>query len=315
MRSAEFFLLADDFEPAYLHLYETGELAERVEEAIASLENCHGCPRECGTNRLAGFSGTCKTGKHAIVSSAFPHMGEENCLRGRFGSGTIFFSGCSLRCVFCQNYEISHTSLGSEVTTSELAEMMLSLQKSGCHNINLVTPDHIIPQILAALEVAIGKGLRLPIVYNTSGFTSMPSLGWLDGVIDIYMPDFKTSDSNHAKTYLQAKEYPAVAEKAIREMHRQVGDLKLDQQGIAKRGLLVRHLVMPEDVSGTKVVMEKLAQISPDTFINIMGQYRPYGKVGSDDRYSLIGRRPTRSEITQAYQYARQAGLWRFDHP
>ena len=216
-RSDKFTQPADQFEPANLHLYQTGELAARAEEAICSLEKCKICPRECGTNRLAGFSGTCKTRRMAVVSSAFAHMGEENCLRGRNGSGTIFFCGCSLRCVFCQNYEISHTAQGEEVTAAQLAEMMLSLQQAGCHNINLVTPDHFVPQILEALVVAAERGLRLPIVYNTSGYTSRLALEWLDGVIDIYMPDFKTANPDEARLYLQAKDYPKVAESAIRE--------------------------------------------------------------------------------------------------
>jgi putative pyruvate formate lyase activating enzyme len=312
-RLDKFTLPADQFEPAYLQLYQTGELALRANQAVSSLENCKVCPRECGTNRLAGFSGTCKTSRKAVVSSAFPHMGEENCLRGRNGSGTIFFCGCSLRCVFCQNFEISHKAQGRKATASELAELMMSLQHAGCHNINLVTPDHFVPQILEALVIAVEKGLRLPIVYNTSGFTSMLTLEWLDGVIDIYMPDFKTSRPDEAQLYLQARDYPQSAEAAIREMHRQVGDLVMDQQGIAQRGVLIRHLVMPEDISGTARVMEILAEISPDTFINIMGQYHPAGKVGRDPRFSKISRRPTHSEITRAYQLAQAAGLWRFD--
>lgn len=311
--SDKFTLKSDQFEPAYLSLHRSGELADRAEKAHTSLEHCTICPRKCGTNRLAGFSGTCKTSLNAVVSSAFPHMGEENCLRGWRGSGTIFFSGCSLRCVFCQNYDISHTTQGRKVTAEELAEMMISLQKAGCHNINLVTPDHVVPQILAAIHLAAEDGLRLPIVYNTSGYTSRQALTWLDGIIDIYMPDFKFADNTGARLYLQAKDYPEVAETAIREMHRQVGDLVMDEDGIALRGVLVRHLVMPQDVSNTQLVMHKLAAISPDTFVNIMGQYHPAGKVPNDERYHLINRRPQRTEIVQAYELAREAGLWRFD--
>jgi len=311
--SDKFTFPADQFKPAYCQLHRTGELAVRAEKAIASLEKCCMCPRICGTNRLAGFTGTCKTSRHAIVSSAFPHMGEEDCLRGRNGSGTIFFSGCSLRCVFCQNYDISHTSQGREVTAAELAAIMLSLQKAGCHNINLVTPDHFVPQILAAVDLAAESGLRLPLVYNTSGYTSMLALEFLDGVVDIYMPDFKTADPGEANLHLPAKDYPKVAEAAIREMHRQAGDLVMDENGIAMRGVLVRHLVMPEDVSSTGLVMQKLAAISPDTFLNIMGQYHPAGKVLVEAHYSRINRRPQPSEITRAYKLAREAGLWRFD--
>ena len=252
------------------------------------------------------------TKRHAIVSSCFPHLGEENCLRGWRGSGTIFFSQCNLRCVFCQNFDISQTSAGEEVGAETLAEMMLSLQRSGCHNINFVTPDHVVPQILESLVVAAGKGLRLPIVYNTSGYTSQIALQWLDGVVDIYMPDFKISNTENAKLYLQAKDYPQVAEKAITEMHRQVGDLCFDEQGLAKRGVLVRHLVMPEDAAGSQQVMLTLAKISPNMYLNIMAQYRPAGKVSSD-KYSQISRGIRRHEIEQAYQFAKQAGLWRFD--
>lgn len=311
--SDQFILSSNQFEAAYLRLHRSGELAARAEMATAALEKCCVCPRNCGTNRLAGFCGTCKTSRLAVVSSAFPHMGEEGCLRGRRGSGTIFFAGCSLRCVFCQNFEISHSSQGQEVSAAELAGMMLSLQEAGCHNINLVTPDHFVPQILAALDIAAGNGLGLPIVYNTSGYTSLLALGWLDGVVDIFMPDFKTADPAEAHLYMQAKDYPQVAEIAIREMHRQVGDLVLDENGIALRGLLVRHLVMPEDVSCAELVMQKLAAISPDTFLNIMGQYRPDHKVLTDERYNRINRRPRQDEIIKAYETAREAGLWRFD--
>lgn len=301
-----------DFRPAYLALIENGELQQRAEVAIASLEKCTNCPRRCGANRLKGFTGTCMTKRYAVVSSAFPHMGEETCLSGQHGSGTIFFSQCSLRCVFCQNYGVSQTTSGNEVTPQQLAEMMLSLQTNGCHNINLVTPDHVVPQILEALILAAEAGLRLPLVYNTSAYCSPTVLAWLDGVVDIYLPDYKTTDPSHAKRYLQAKDYPEAALAAITEMFRQVGNLQIDDQGLAKRGVLVRHLVMPADVAGVETLMQNLAEISPDLYLNIMGQYHPEGKV-NDQKYPDINRLPTPQEIAAAYQAAEQAGLWRFD--
>ncbi|MEJ2487589.1 MAG: radical SAM protein [Anaerolineales bacterium] len=308
----QFFISNEGFNPGYLNLYHTGELARRAEEAVASLESCQTCPRRCKANRLLGRVGTCKTKRFAIVSSYFPHMGEENCLRGWRGSGTIFFSQCNLRCAFCQNFDISQTTSGNEVKPQELAGIMLSLQNSGCHNINLVTPDHVVPQILEALVVAVRLGLRLPLVYNTSGYSSQNALAWLDGVVDIYMPDFKFADPENAKLYMQAKDYPQVATDAITEMHRQVGDLCFDEQGLAKHGVLVRHLVMPEDSADSNLVMKTLAKISTNMYLNIMGQYHPAGKV-STENYQQINRRVYPDEIQQSYQHAKQAGLWRFD--
>ncbi len=307
-----FFFSSQDFQPAYLNLLHTGELAKRAEEAIASLENCEICPRGCRTNRLAGYTGTCLTGRQAVVSSAFPHLGEEDCLRGWRGSGTIFFSQCGLRCVFCQNYDISQTTSGRQVTAQQLADFMLFLQNSGCHNINFVTPDHVVPQILEALLLAAEQGLRLPLVYNTSAYTSQRALQWLDSVIDIYMPDFKMSDRENARIYLKAKDYAEIAESAIREMHRQVGDLLMDENGLAKRGVLVRHLVMPTDAAGSDKVMRILADISSDMYVNIMAQYRPAGKTAKP-RYARINRPVTMEEVRETYQAARKAGLWRFD--
>jgi putative pyruvate formate lyase activating enzyme len=308
----QFFISNEGFNPGYLNLYHTGELARRAEEAVASLESCQTCPRRCKANRLIGRVGTCKTKRFAIVSSYFPHMGEENCLRGWRGSGTIFFSQCNLRCAFCQNFDISQTTSGNEVKPQELAGIMLSLQNSGCHNINLVTPDHVVPQILEALVVAVRLGLRLPLVYNTSGYSSQNALAWLDGVVDIYMPDFKFADPENAKLYMQAKDYPQVATDAITEMHRQVGDLCFDEQGLAKHGVLVRHLVMPEDSADSNLVMKTLAKISTNMYLNIMGQYHPAGKV-STENYQQINRRVSPDEIQQSYRHAKQAGLWRFD--
>lgn len=310
--SHRFRIPSSEFQPAYLTLHRSGELEHRAQEAIAALEECRICPRMCGARRLDGYTGSCKGKRYASVSSAFPHFGEEDCLRGRRGSGTIFFEMCNLHCVFCQNFDISHAAIGAETHPQELAGMMLALQAAECHNINLVTPDHFVPQILEALVIAAGEGLTLPLVYNTSGYTSPQALAWLDGVVDIYMPDFKTADHGHARTFLQAKDYPEVAQAAVQEMHRQTGDLCMDQYGIALRGVLVRHLVMPGWEEDSAQVMAILANISPDTFINIMGQYRPAGKVRGAD-YPEINRLPTRQEIETTFLAARQAGLWRFD--
>jgi len=302
-----------DFEAAYMALYRSGELQARARAAVEGLKDCRVCPRDCGVDRLAGKQATCKTGRYALVSSYFPHMGEEDPLRGWRGSGTIFFSMCNLRCVFCQNYDISQVRSGSETMPEQLARMMLKLQQMGCHNINFVTPEHVVPQVLEALAPAVERGLRLPIVYNTSAYDSLESLRLLDGVVDIYMPDFKIWDERLSLRYLKAKDYPAAARAALKEMHRQVGALKMDERGLARRGVLVRHLVMPGDVAGTASTMHFLAEeLSPDTYVNIMAQYHPAGKVAGD-KYLEIGRRPSGSEMDQAYAAARAAGLWRFD--
>jgi putative pyruvate formate lyase activating enzyme len=309
----QFIISRQEFEPAYLSLYRTGELADRVQRAIKGLEACRVCPRNCESNRLADERGVCKTGRLAVVSSAFPHFGEEDVLRGRGGSGTIFFSNCNLRCVFCQNADISQDGQGAEISPSNLAQMMLRLQALGCHNINFVTPEHVVPQVLEALLLAVESGLRLPIVYNTSAYDSLHSLRLLDGVVDIYMPDFKIWDRDTSLRYLRAKDYPDAARRAIAEMHRQVGPLKMDGTGIALRGVLLRHLVMPESVAGTPAIMRFLAQdISPNTYVNLMSQYRPAAKVNRE-RYPEINRRITREEFARAFQAAREYGLWRFD--
>jgi putative pyruvate formate lyase activating enzyme len=308
-----FFLSSKDFEPAYLQLYQSGELKQRADQAVGLLTSCEVCPRNCHENRLLSGTGTCKTGRFARVSSYFPHRGEESCLSGWQGSGTIFFSRCSLRCQFCQNYEISHIGNGGETQPARLAAMMLELQAAGCHNINLVTPTHVLPQILEALLLAASAGLRIPVVYNTSGYDPLASLQLLDGVVDIYMPDFKIWDSGLALKYLAAKDYPQVARRAIKEMYRQVGDLKLDENGLAKRGVLVRHLVMPRNVAGTREVMKFLArEVSTDTYINLMAQYAPAGKV-SAEKCPEINRLITGQEYEDAVDFARKAGLYRFD--
>lgn len=306
-----FFIASADFEPAYLARYRTGELQRRAEQARAQLADCRVCPRACGVNRLAGAAGVCQIGRYAQVASSFPHHGEEDCLRGWGGSGTIFFAWCNLRCVFCQNFDISQAPAGVEVTPEDLAALMLSLQAAGCHNINFVTPEHVVPQILEALPAAIAGGLRLPLVYNTSAYDSLDSLRLLDGIVDIYMPDFKLWDERLARRYLKASDYPAAARAALREMHRQVGPLKLDENGLAKRGVLVRHLVMPGHIGDTQAIMRFLAdEVSPDTFVNIMAQYHPAGRV-SASQYSELNRRITPQEYRDAVNAARAAGLWR----
>jgi putative pyruvate formate lyase activating enzyme len=314
---SEYFLSSKDFEPAYLSLYRDGELKQRAVAAVERLASCRVCPRDCGVDRLSDKTAACKTGRFARVSSYFPHRGEEDCLRGWRGSGTIFFSWCNLRCQFCQNFDVSQVGQGQEARPERLAEMMLELQAQGCHNINFVTPEHVVPQILEALVLAVEEGLRLPIVYNTSAYDSMESLRLMDGVVDIYMPDFKVWDSRTALKYLLARDYPEAARRVIKEMHRQVGELKMDEHGLARRGVLVRHLVMPAGIGGTPEIMEFLArQVSPHTYVNIMAQYYPAGKV-SNDKYPEINRGITRQEYKDAVAAAQEAGLYRFDerHP
>jgi putative pyruvate formate lyase activating enzyme len=299
--------------PNYVRLYESGELERRVAAAVASLEHCRVCPWDCEVNRLQNQTKVCRTGRYARVASFFPHFGEEDCLRGWQGSGTIFFAWCNLRCVFCQNWDISQQEAGTEVRPQQLAAMMLKLQAQGCHNINWVTPEHVVPQILEALPYAIRGGLRLPIVYNTSAFDSLDSLRHMDGIVDIYMPDFKYWYPEQAKRYLKSPQYPEAACAAIQEMHRQVGDLTFDERGLARRGLLVRHLVMPEALDDTHQIMQFLArEISPHTYVNIMDQYYPAGKV-NPEKYPELCRRTTTREVHAAFALARNAGLSRFD--
>jgi len=301
------------FEPAYLHLHRCGELLPRVERALELLRSCRACPRHCRVNRLDDKFAVCRTGRYATVSSYSPHHGEEDCLRGWRGSGTIFLSGCNLRCVFCQNFDISWQLHGSPAPPGKLAAIMLELQACGCHNINFVTPEHVVPQIIEALPFAIERGMRLPIVYNTSGYDSMESLELLDGIVDIYMPDFKYWDSEMARQYSRAPDYPQVARRALKEMHRQVGDLVIDEDGLAKRGLLIRHLVMPGDIAGTGETIRWIAQeLSPATYVNLMAQYYPAGKVKGTE-FPEINRRVTPAEHERARDEAWQAGLERLD--
>jgi putative pyruvate formate lyase activating enzyme len=302
-------MTANAFEPAYMTLYRSGELQRRAEAAIASLAECLVCPRDCGVNRLADKTAACKTGRYARVGSYFPHFGEEDCLRGWRGSGTIFFSWCNLRCVFCQNFDISQDGEGADVRPRQLAAMMLDLQKRGCHNINFVTPEHVVPQILEALPIAVEGGLRLPLVYNTSAYDSMASLAHMDGIIDIYMPDFKFWDERLSLRYLKARDYPDAARRVVKEMHRQVGDLSFDEHGLAQRGVLVRHLVMPGEIAGSAEIMRFLAEeVSPNTYVNVMAQYYPAGKV-SAEKYEEINRHTTSAEYQAGVRLAREAGL------
>ncbi|GBD32310.1 hypothetical protein HRbin33_01274 [bacterium HR33] len=306
---------AATFRPAYAYLSRR-ELEERVQRALASLADCRACPRDCRVNRLEDKWAACKTGRYAVVSSYFPHFGEEDCLRGWNGSGTIFFAHCNLRCVFCQNFDISQAIKPTAAPghrPEQIAAMMLELQAMGCHNINFVTPEHVVPQIVEALAVAIPQGLNLPIVYNTSAYDSMESLELMDGIVDIYMPDFKYWSPERSKVYLKAEDYPEAARAAIKEMHRQVGPLILDADGLAKRGLLIRHLVMPGCLDETRAILEWIAtELGPDTYVNLMDQYYPAGKV-SAAQYPEINRRLTSREFEEAKAIARDLGLKRLD--
>lgn len=299
------------FEPAYLKAMRSGQLRDKVVRAWKRLEKCDLCPRDCGVNRVQGETGFCGTADKAAVDSAAPHFGEEDCLVGHNGSGTIFLSSCNLKCVFCQNYEISHAMEGEAADTPALGKLMLGIQSIGCHNVNTVTPSHVVPQILAAVEWAADKGLCIPWVFNCGGYESVETLELLDGVVDIYMPDLKFADPSVSKRLLHAEDYPETARAAIKEMHRQVGDLEINEHGIAVRGLLVRHLVMPNGLAGTRENMRFLAQeISPDTYVNIMDQYRPCG-TASD--HPEIGRAITRKEYADAVEMAREEGITRLD--
>lgn len=296
-------------EPRYLQLLRSGALRQRVQEAYRHLQACDLCPRTCRVNRLEGELGACRTGREAVVASYHRHFGEEAPLVGLGGSGTIFFAHCNLRCCYCQNHELSQLGEGDEVGPEELATMMLQLQDLGCHNINLVSPSHVVPQILAAVLIAAHAGLRLPLVYNTGGYDALPTLALLDGVVDIYMPDVKYADAAVARRLSGVEGYPAANRLAVAEMHRQVGDLLLDQRGLAVRGLLVRHLVLPNELAGTGEIVRWLAEeISRLTYVNVMGQYRPCYRA---HEMPELNRRPTRDEYAQALRLAREAGLER----
>lgn len=298
--------------PSYLALQETGELKDRAKKLYAIYESCHLCPRDCRVNRLKGETGICRASSRVKISSAFPHFGEERPLVGKNGSGTIFFSNCNLRCIFCQNYTISIEGEGVEISDEQLAETMLKVQGFGCHNINLVTPTHYVPNIVRAVQAASERGLKIPLVYNTSGYERLEVLTLLDGIVDIYLPDIKYMHPEHAAKYsANAYNYPYYAKMAIKEMHRQVGELSLNGQGIARRGVILRHLILPERISGTEEFIKFVVkELSPATYVNLMGQYRPEYKASE---YRELSRRITRAEYQEALAWARRYGLTRLD--
>ncbi|MGI6066914.1 MAG: radical SAM protein [Bacillota bacterium] len=295
--------------PGYLLLAQTGVLKKRSQHAKKLMVSCRLCPHLCEVNRANGEKGICMAGDSVLVSSVIPHFGEEEVLVGKKGSGTIFFGFCNLKCVFCQNYELSRYGEGHEVTIEQLASAMLQLQNIGCHNINFVSPTHFAAQIIQAVSIAADNGLNIPIVYNTGGFDTVETLKLLDGIVDIYMPDVKFAEEDKAFKYLRVKGYPLAMKEAIKEMHRQVGDLKIDENGLAYSGLLVRHLVMPGGLAGTKEIMNFLAQeISPNTYVNIMGQYQPCFMA---QEFPELNRPTSRKELSEAVRIAREAGLER----
>lgn len=299
------------YRPAYLEL-DGAAWTERVGRAVGALADCRACPRDCGVNRLEDRWSACKTGRHAIVSSSFPHFGEEDCLRGWNGSGTIFFGHCNLRCVFCQNYDISQDirpQAASGAAAREIAAMMLDLQELGCHNINFVTPEHVVPQIVEAIAEAVRLGLTLPLVYNTSAYDSLDSIALMDGIADIYMPDFKYWSAERSKTYLKAEDYPRHARAAIRAMHAQVGPLVFDENGLARRGLLIRHLVMPGCLDETRAILEWIVrELGSASYVNLMDQYRPAGRVTAAS-YAEINRVIAPEEFEEARRIALDLGL------
>jgi len=300
-----------DFKPSYLNLLNNNELEKRTKALYQKLEKCDICPNNCNINRLKGEKGVCNTPDKLIISSYGPHFGEESPLVGNHGSGTVFFTNCNLKCVFCQNYEISQHGDGYEVSPDFLAAIFLSLQENRCHNINLVTPTHQIPGIVKAIFIAAREGLKIPIVYNSGGYDSMESLRLLEGIIDLYMPDFKYWDQKIALKLSKVREYPHFAREALKEMQRQTGCLVTDKHGIAQKGLIVRHLVLPENYAGTEEVVKFISnEISKDTYINIMDQYRPCFNAG---KYSAISRPISNVEYKLAIENAKKYGLWRFD--
>lgn len=294
--------------PSYLELTEK-ELNKRIEFLFQNLKNCSICPRNCKIDRSEGGLGYCKTGALPFVSSYGPHFGEESVLVGYNGSGTIFFTSCNLSCIFCQNYEISQLRQGEEISYEELAHIMLKLQEMGCHNINLVSPTHQVPQIVKSLKIARDSGLNIPIVYNTNAYDSLEVLKVLDGIIDIYMPDAKYSNNEIAVALSSAPDYFEIMKKSIKEMQRQVGDLVIDDRGIAMKGLIVRHLVLPNDLAGSELIFEFLAsEVSENVFLNIMDQYNPCFKAL---KHPIISRRITSEEFEKAILFARRYDLKR----
>lgn len=296
-------------QPSYIEIFKKGILRERIQILKQFLKECQLCPRRCKVNRVKGEKGYCRAPAELMVSSAFPHFGEEPPLVGKYGSGTIFLTHCNLRCVFCQNYEISHLGHGEKITPKELAEVMLYLQRQGCHNINFVTPTHYVPQIVESLSYAIEMGLTIPLVYNCGGYESLEIIKLLEGIFDIFMPDIKFLNPAHSSLFCEAPDYPEVVKTVVKEMHRQVGNLKLNEEGIAFKGLLIRHLVMPNGMSDTFEVLKFVAtEISMHSYINIMAQYRPLYKAHD---FPPIDRRITPKEYIEALQLARSLGLYR----
>ena len=295
--------------PAYLHLG-PDELSRRARAALGRLGACDLCGRRCLADRASGrLLGSCRTGTRAVVASWGPHHGEEDPLRGRLGSGTVFFCSCNLACEYCQNFDVSWLGAGEEVGPEALAGIFLDLQEAGCHNVNLVSPTHVLPQVLEALPLAVREGLSLPLVWNTGGYDSVEALSLLDGIVDVYMPDMKYADAETGLALSGVRDYPAVNRAAVKEMHRQVGDLVLDDEGIAVHGLLVRHLVLPGSLAGSGEVFRFLAEeVSSRTFLNVMGQYRPAWRARL---HPPLDRRPTPQELFEALRLAARFGLTR----
>ena len=300
------------FEPSYIETFRMGLFRDKVDKAREMLRSCTLCPRECRVDRLSDRRGICRTGKNALLHCYKTHLGDEPSLVGKAGSGAFFFTQCNLLCIFCMNYEMSHDDHGREISDAEMADMMLTLQNSGCLNIHFITPTHVMPQILSALEIAVGKGLRIPLVYNSSGYENVEALRLLEGVIDIYMPDFKFWDPDVSEKLCRARDYPEKARKAVLEMHRQVGDLVIDESsGMARRGLLLRHLLMPCGMAGTRDIMRFVArEISPNTYVNIMPQFKPLGR-----SYMIkeLLQPISEEEYAEALQAAKEEGIERIE--
>lgn len=300
------------YEPCYIKLHKSGKLQEIADQLFTIYDSCTLCARKCGVNRTQGETGICSAGNRVKISSVSPHFGEESPLVGRHGSGTIFFANCNLLCIYCQNWDISHKGEGDEISDEELAAAMLRLQKMGCHNINFVTPSHYLPNIIRALVHAVEEGLNVPLVYNTGGYDRTEIIKMLEGVIDIYMPDYKYSDGEAAANYSQgARDYPGVAKIALKEMHRQVGVLQTDKNNIALRGLIIRHLVLPHDLAGTEAFVKFVAEeLDPGTYVNIMSQYRPCYKAS---HYRELSRGIISREYQNALVTARHHKLYNLD--
>jgi len=301
--------------PSYMNLYKSGELGLRVRRALDLLGECRMCPCDCRVDRINTSGGVCNTGRYAVVSGAYPHFGEEDCLRGINGSGAIYFSNCNMNCVFCLNREHSSAADGGLIARPNiLANMMLDLQAKGCHNVNFITSEHVIPQMLEALEIAVSRGFSLPLIYNSSSYNSAESLKLLDGVVDIYAADFKFWNAEAAEKYLKVKDYPDIAKKSLKIMHEQVGDLVLDKEGLAHRGLLIRHLIMPDHGDEVQNIMEFIvSDLSDRTYVNLLNQYHPSGDV-SESSYPELNRKLNFDEYDRVLEIAKNAGIKRIAH-